>query len=197
MTASPLPDLANVQGDILLKGLPKEAETFWFFTISNNAKFCKLLRAVAKEEISHTQNTRDDRKNIKDFKANAGASQAGEKLPTVGANISFSAKGLRKISEVTTINPKTGDKIFEAGPMKTTAVEELADPPKTGDTGDPKWDDVWLQSEIDGVLLVAGQTPELVKEKLDRIVKLFGDSTKLAFKEDGKVRPGNQKGHEQ
>lgn len=195
MAPTPLTDLANVQGDILLKGLPKEVETFWFFTIANPTKFCRLLRTVAAEEISHTQNTRDSRKQIKDFKANAGTSQVTEKLPTVGANISFSAKGLQKISQATGKDLQTGDADFEGG-MRSTAVNILNDPKKSNSTT-PKWDDEWLNSEIDGVVLVAGNTFGLVHEKLDRITKILGDSVKLAFKHCGKVRPGAQKGHEQ
>ncbi|CZT15973.1 uncharacterized protein RCC_01813 [Ramularia collo-cygni] len=194
MAATLLPDLANVQGDILLRGLPKETETFAFFTITNGTKFCKLLRTVATEEISHTQNTLDTRKQIKDFKANAGAAGPTTKLPTVGANISFSAKGLQKIAQATGTDLKTGDADFEAG-MKSSAVGTLNDPKKDG-SATPKWDDEWLNNNIDGVLLVAGNTTALVNEKLDRITKLFGDSMKLAFKHSGKVRPGEQKGHE-
>lgn len=94
--ASNLTDLSNVQGDILLNGLNKEVETFWFFTIADNKKFCQSLRQVATDEISHTQNVLDTRRNIRDFKAQAGNSTS-EKLPTIGANISFSFKGLQKV----------------------------------------------------------------------------------------------------
>lgn len=94
-----LTDLSNVQGDILLNGLNKEVETFWFFSIPSGQekKFCQKLRKVATEEISHTQNSLDTRRNIKDFKASAGNS-ATAKVPTIGANISFSFKGLQKVS---------------------------------------------------------------------------------------------------
>lgn len=197
MAASNLTDLANVQGDVLLKGLAKEVETFWFFTIANSTKFCKSLRTVATEEISHTQNTRDTRRQIKDFKANAGNTTATAKLPTIGANISFSAKGLQKIAQVTGIDPNTKDVNFQDG-MRKGATGTLNDPIKDDGTGTtPKWDDEWLNNEIDGVVLVAGNTPELVEERLARIVGLFGDSVKVAFKESGKVRPGEQRGHEQ
>jgi Dyp-type peroxidase family len=191
MTGSLLPDLANVQGDILLRGFPKEVETFWFFTIANGAKFCKLLRAVAKEEISNMQHTRDTRNAIKEFKASV---QATGRVPTVGANISFSAKGLKKIQQATGVDANTKEPIFEAG-MKSQAVKELADP--KGENSDPKWEQQWLTNEgVDGVLLVAGNTSGLVQEKLDRILKLFGDSVKLAFKESGNVRPDEHKGKE-
>lgn len=92
-------DLKNVQGDILLGGLNKEVETFWFFTIADGQenKFCQNLRAVANQEISHTQHTLDTRRDIRDLKAKKGNSKAAP-LPTIGANISFSFTGLQKVS---------------------------------------------------------------------------------------------------
>jgi hypothetical protein len=91
----------------------------------------------------------------------------------------------------------TGDQVFESG-MRATAVGTLADPADAASgSSNPKWDSEWRGPEIHGVLLVAGNTTALVKEKLDRIVKLFDGSVKLDFKLDGKVRPGDQKGHEQ
>ncbi|SMQ48323.1 unnamed protein product [Zymoseptoria tritici ST99CH_3D7] len=192
MTSS-LQDLTNVQGDILLDGLPKEVETFWFFDIVDATKFCKNLRVVANREISSTQDVREKRGEIKAFKQQ-GKAAGGLQVPTVGANISFSAKGLKKISPVVGLNLTTNDQDFEAG-MRATAVDKLADP-KSPMSSDPIWDPEWHGHEIHGVLLVAGNTPALVKEKLDRIVKLFDGSIKLAFKLDGQVRPGEQKGHE-
>lgn len=94
--ASNLTDLSNVQGDILLNGLNKEVETFWFFTIADTRSFCRKLRQVATEEISHTQNVLDTRRNIKDFKTREGNSPSG-RVPTIGANISFSFTGLQKV----------------------------------------------------------------------------------------------------
>jgi hypothetical protein len=93
---TPLKDLSNVQGDILLNGLPKEVETFWFFDIVDAKKFCKNLRVVAQKEISSSQDVREKRTEIKTFKAQGNAAD-GSRVPTVGANISFSAKGLKKV----------------------------------------------------------------------------------------------------
>lgn len=89
----------------------------------------------------------------------------------------------------------TGESSFEQG-MKANAVSSLQDPPQTGNRSMPDWDTHWLDKPIDGVLLVAGNTPDLVQDKLDHINKLFDGSIKLAFKVAGKVRPGDQKGHE-
>lgn len=98
---SPVKDLANIQGDILLNGLPKEVEAFWFFTIPDGqaANFCTSLRKVAQQEITSTDNVQSTRKNIRDFKASLDPNASAEKLPTVGANISFTFKGLEKAGQ--------------------------------------------------------------------------------------------------
>lgn len=97
--ASPITDLTNVQGDILLNGLPKEVEAFWFFTIAQDqiSKFCTNLRKVAQDEITSTDNVMSTRRNIKDFRENLKPNAAVTKLPTVGANIAFTFKGLKKV----------------------------------------------------------------------------------------------------
>lgn len=81
--------------------------------------------------------------------------------------------------------------------MKATAVSGLQDPIKPGTGGQaPNWDSAWLSTSIDGVLLVAGNTTGLVREKLDRIIKLFDGSVQLAFEIHGQVRPGEFRGTE-
>ena len=96
---SPVTDLANIQGDILLNGLPKEVELFWFFTIPDGqkAKFCSNLRLVAQQEITSTENVKSTRRNIKDFRAGLQPGAAATKVPVVGANIAFTFDGLRKV----------------------------------------------------------------------------------------------------
>lgn len=97
---SPVTDLANIQGDILLNGLPKEVEAFWFFNIPDGqaASFASNLRKVAQQEITSTENVQSTRKNIRDFKASLDTNAPVQKLPTVGANISFTFRGLKKVS---------------------------------------------------------------------------------------------------
>lgn len=96
---SPISDLTNIQGDILLNGLPKEVEAFWFFTIPDGqaTNFCSSLRNVAQQEITSTDNVQSTRKNIRDFKASLDPNAPPQKLPTVGANISFTFRGLKKV----------------------------------------------------------------------------------------------------
>ena len=85
-------NLDNVQGDILMSGLPKRAEIFFFFTIVDAQSFCTQLKKVA-DEISHTLHTTAARDDI----ANSGS---GATVPVVGANIAFSFQGLQKVYDV-------------------------------------------------------------------------------------------------
>ncbi|EME41920.1 hypothetical protein DOTSEDRAFT_27026 [Dothistroma septosporum NZE10] len=196
---SSITDLGNVQGDILLQGLNKEVETFAFFTIptGQESAFARALRNVAQQEITSTQNVLTTQRTIKDFRTNLQPGAAVSQIPTVGANISFTFNGLQKISKVVNgldiQSLNTGS--FNSG-MKTIAVGGLQDPIKPGTATDPVWADQWLNNKLDGVLLVAGQTTQLVQDKLNRITQLLGPAAKIAFKLDGNVRPGDQRGKE-
>lgn len=81
--------LENVQGDILLDGLPKKNETFFFFQIDDAhvKQFCQNLKAVAREITPSTQ-TDAFRKQI--------ANNSSGLVDLAGANIAFSMNGLKK-----------------------------------------------------------------------------------------------------
>jgi hypothetical protein len=88
-------DLKNVQGDILLDGLPKRVESFFFFQIADGhvKDFCRSLEELA-NDISHVDNTAQMRQDIRD---NKPTGKEGDLIPMAGANISFSWKGLQKV----------------------------------------------------------------------------------------------------
>jgi hypothetical protein len=88
-------DLKNIQGDILLDGLPKRVESFFFFQIADGhvKEFCRSLKGLA-NDISHVDNTAQMRQDIGDNKA---ARKEGDLVEMAGANISFSWKGLQKV----------------------------------------------------------------------------------------------------
>lgn len=88
-------DLKNVQGDILLDGLPKRVETFFFFQIADGhvKDFCRSLKEVSKD-IAHVDNTAQMRQDIGDGKT---ARKEGDLVEMAGANIAFSWKGLQKV----------------------------------------------------------------------------------------------------
>jgi hypothetical protein len=91
-------DLNNIQGDILLDGLPKRVESFFFFQIVDGRAndFCRSLKQVAKE-IAHVGNTAQMRQGISDGKT---ARKEGDLVEMAGANIAFSWKGLQKVSKI-------------------------------------------------------------------------------------------------
>ena len=93
-------DLGNVQGDILLEGLNKEVETFAFFTIpaGQESAFARALRDVALREITSTQNVLSTRRDIRDFRTHLKPGAPVSRVPTVGANISFTFSGLQKVA---------------------------------------------------------------------------------------------------
>lgn len=93
---APALDFNNIQGDILLDGLPKRVESFFFFQIVDGRvkDFCRSLKQVA-NEISHVDNTAQLRQEISDHKA---ARKDGSLVEMAGANIAFSWKGLQKVS---------------------------------------------------------------------------------------------------
>jgi hypothetical protein len=95
-------NLNNIQGDILLDGLPKRVELFFFFQIADGRvrDFCRSLKQVAKE-ISHVDNTAQMRKDINDNKAER---KEGDIVEMAGANIAFSWRGLQKVSKPISIH---------------------------------------------------------------------------------------------
>lgn len=88
-------DLSNVQGDILFDGLPKRNESFFLFTIDQAQAFCQVLPTLA-GQISDSRQTRDARIKIKEFKDKNPGKDA-DTIPTVGACIAFSRRGLDKV----------------------------------------------------------------------------------------------------
>lgn len=193
-------DLNNIQGDILLDGLPKRVESFFFFQIADGhvKDFCLSLKQVAKE-IAHVDNTAQMRQDINDGKA---ARKEGDLVEMAGANIAFSWKGLQKMATVLAKdigNPS--DNNFRDG-MKAHAIGTTASPSSIGDpikpgTNEPSWEDPFTKPELlHGVVLVTGNDDAQVKQKLDSIKKVFQSSVKELKTISGKVRPAPFKGHE-
>ncbi|KAF7505413.1 hypothetical protein GJ744_000959 [Endocarpon pusillum] len=84
----------------------------------------------------------------------------------------------------------------------------LADAKDLGDQGSPslgKFDPHWIpefKKEIHGLIQVAGDSHDTVKDKLEEIQKIFSvgnnnTTIQKVFRVTGDVRPGAQKGHEQ
>ena len=88
-------DLKNIQGDILLDGLPKRVESFFFFQITDGhvKDFCRSHKTLA-NDISHVDNTAQMRQDIGNGKSTR---KEGDLVELAGANIAFSWKGLQKV----------------------------------------------------------------------------------------------------
>ncbi len=80
----------------------------------------------------------------------------------------------------------------------------IADAPSLNDpmNGDkPAWDPEFLE-QIDGVILVAGESEKTTKKKIHEVTKIFGHGAKhssihIIRSIDGVVRPDKESGHEQ
>lgn len=90
--------LTNVQGDILLDGLPKRNESFFLFTIPDNQiqAFTKVLPKLA-DQLANSQQTKEIRQKIKEFKEKNPENDA-DTINTVGACVAFSRRGLDQVS---------------------------------------------------------------------------------------------------
>ena len=83
-------DLKNIQGDILLDGLPKRVESFFFFQITDGhiKDFCRSLKTLA-NDISHVDNTAQMRQDI-----GAGRRDEDKLRPTRQLDMSHGGFGL-------------------------------------------------------------------------------------------------------
>ncbi|KAJ9655308.1 hypothetical protein H2201_008833 [Coniosporium apollinis] len=202
----------DVQGDILAGGLPKKYEIFSFFTIRPDKvkSFCVNLGNATGDGMltfSSVQNILDERQKFQTMfpavsdKGVDGAGGSRHWVPSVGANIAFSFRGLKKMSAVLATDlqlgslPSISDGPFTRG-MKEDATR-LADPPSAFAAGTPFGD-----GQIDGVLIVAGSNDWIVNAALSGVMGILGftkdASSTIAevSREIGNVREGPNDGKE-
>ena len=60
----------------------------------------------------------------------------------------------------------------------------------------PNWDSTFLQP-LDGVILITGDSDASIEKRRSEIESVFAKSIKPVDRMKGKVRPGDEKGHEQ
>ncbi|KAL9609257.1 MAG: hypothetical protein Q9167_005958 [Letrouitia subvulpina] len=194
--AAPAPaplDFDLVQGDVLLGGIPKKTETYFFFQIKDThvhefrAQLAHLIPL-----ITSTAQVQHDRKRISESKKE----KQGHIIKIIGVNIAFSHKGLVKLG----ITDQIGDKTFNAGMLAD--AENLGDPGTKPSSGpfDPDWKPEF-KKEIHGMILVAGDSRTTTHEKMEQVTKIFkvGEhdaSIHRIFQIIGDVRPGKEQGHE-
>ncbi|PPQ68900.1 hypothetical protein CVT26_001837 [Gymnopilus dilepis] len=189
--ATPL-DLDNIQGD-LLSGLPKKTQTYFFFAITNVAKFRHHLHKLV-PYIKTVAGVLKDRDAIDHHKKNKHPGL----VPMTGVNISFSHKGFVKLGiDDSSLAPLGDEDPFKTG-QQVDAVTNLGDPKKSD--GKPDWDSHFLE-DIHGLILISGESHLSVEKKELEIELLFGVHTleasiKKIIAIRGDVRPGAESGHE-
>lgn len=185
----PALDFNNVQGDILLGGLPKKTQTFLFFQIDQNRvqDFRTQLYQLV-PLITTTAQTVKDRAKI--------AQNKGKPLLKLsGVNVAFTHKALLLMG----IKDDIGDTVFDGGMLAD--AQNLGDPPKsTSGPFAPNWDPAFTQ-DIHGVITVTGDCHATVDGKFAQVNNLFSfgkpnATIHLVKKTVGDVRPGKESGHE-
>lgn len=185
----PALDFNNIQGDILLGGLPKKTQTFLFFQIDKNRvhDFRTQLSQLV-PLITTTAQTVKDRAKLNQHKG-------GGLIKLSGVNIAFTHKALLLMG----IKDAIGDQAFDDGML--AGAQALGDPGKsTSGTFAPNWDPAFTH-DIHGLITVTGDCHATVDEKLSQVKKVFfvgaPNATIHSVKQTvGDVRPGKESGHE-
>ncbi|THH11014.1 dyp-type peroxidase [Phellinidium pouzarii] len=178
-------DLNDLQGDVVL-GMPKRTEDFIFFNIQNANAFKHSLKLLI-PSITTTAQIQKLRQDISDHKR-AGATGL---IQCVGINIAFSNQGLKKLGIMDDLN----DPSFDAGQL--ASAKALGDEGTTDSSGSftPNWLSAF-KSEIDGIILIAGESRASVLQGTNKVDHIFGETIREVLKVTGQVRPGKEKGHE-
>ncbi|EJC98275.1 DyP-type peroxidase [Fomitiporia mediterranea MF3/22] len=184
-TAWPTPqDLDDLQGDIVL-GIPKFAEDFLFFNITNVANFKNDLKQIV-PSITTTTQVQKMQQQIAQNKL-AGIVD----LVKISAiNIAFTESGLKKLG----VTDDLGDQSFNAGQIES--AKDLGDG-TTDSSGnfDPGWLDAF-KNGVDGIFLFGGDSDVSILEGEAKVRLVFATSISEALTVPGRVRPDKEKGHE-
>ncbi|KIK52441.1 hypothetical protein GYMLUDRAFT_233483 [Collybiopsis luxurians FD-317 M1] len=194
ISREPLPDLKDVQGDIVYL-FPKRAENFIFFRIADVPSFKKAL-AKFKPSSAH-----DTATFIFEIAKHKKSVQAGGKVPIIkkaSYQIAFSRMGMDYLG----VRDETGDVRFDHRAMRD-------DKDMLGDQ--MQWDPEFNKKDFDpvhgsankddgtalhGVITVAAGDDETCDEYTKETIALFGESIKVVIVLEGRARPGDNAGHE-
>ncbi|KAJ5634943.1 uncharacterized protein N7484_008256 [Penicillium longicatenatum] len=180
-------DKKNIQGDTWPR-LPKKAERFIFFRITNAEEFKNALPKIV-GFITTAYTAEMNRKNI--YKQKADGTLKGL-VSLVSLNIAFSANGLAKLGA-----EKFDDDIFNGGQFKDMTAPSEGESDADHQGLDPQED--WVNEfkpnggGIDGCLTVAGDSIEsiekMVKKSFDWVFNVGNDkqSIEIVYTKDGQV----------
>lgn len=184
-----MPDQKNIQGDTWPR-LPKKAEKFVFFRITNPQEFKKGLPTMA-DFITTAHTALKNRNDI--FKKKAEGTLNGI-IHLVSINIAFSANGLAKLGA-----ERFNDDIFNGGQFKDMTFPSEGEPDEDHQGLDPQQD--WVNEfkpsggGIDGVLTVAGDSLPSIEKMIGKtfnwVFNVGNDkqSIEIVYTRDGKVYP--------
>ncbi|KAJ7238690.1 fungal peroxidase [Mycena rebaudengoi] len=159
-------NLTDIQGDILI-GMKKNQELFFFFNITNVKEFkAKLNKEILPNITTTTQLLNNSTQ------------------PVTALNIAFSQSGLTTLNTTDSL----GDALFAGGQQK--------DASNLGDPGTTEWVPQFVDTHINGVILLASDTRENVNNSLTELKRTLSNTIKEIYSLQGAARPGNQTGHE-
>ncbi|KAF7291858.1 Fungal peroxidase [Mycena indigotica] len=161
-------NLTNIQGDVLI-GMKKNKELFFFFGITDGAKFKSSLKSVILPRVTTTTQLLDV-----------------SKQPNTALNIAFSQTGLKALN----ITDNLGDSAFSQG--------QFANAANLGDPGTTNWVKQFIGTSIHGVLLLASDTLDKCESELTAIKNQLAkcNCVKELYRLEGAARPGSEQGHE-
>ncbi|KAJ5400934.1 hypothetical protein N7465_011423 [Penicillium sp. CMV-2018d] len=184
-----MPDQKNIQGDTWPR-LPKKAEKFVFFRITNPQEFKKGLPTMA-DFITTAHTALKNRNDI--FKKKAEGTLNGI-IHLVSINIAFSANGLAKLGA-----ERFNDPIFNGGQFKDMTFPSEGEPDEDHQGLDPQQD--WVNEfkpssgGIDGVLTVAGDSLPSIEKMIGKtfnwVFNVGNDkqSIEIVYTREGQVYP--------
>ncbi|KAG2336934.1 Dyp-type peroxidase [Suillus weaverae] len=193
---SDLPDLDNVQGDVIYI-FPKKAENFIFFRINDAASFRTALQSF---KPTTANDVKDNLTSIAVAKARAFETRSSVQIVDLAQyQIAFSRTGMYFLG----VNEDTGDVRFDKHCMSD-------DKRFLGDQRD--WDPIFVKPNPDpvngsvrddtgalhGVITIAGSSAETCTKASNDVIDLFGSSITVAGDKpvEGRGRPGDNKGRE-
>lgn len=179
----------EIQGDVLV-GLQKDVELFVGFDIvaAELAEFRCFLRDKLAPLITTTRQALTQEAQIRAVKHVPFAGR----LQLVSVNVGFSFKGLKALGVGGVDDIK--DSSFKDGLVARSAA--LGDPTDPTLEGAPKnWEIGGTGEEVDGLLLITGQSKTAVDNTLTLLSTLAGKSWKIVYQQLGEVRKVDR-GHE-
>ncbi len=191
--ADPAIAVDEIQGDVLI-GLPKKAQVFVFFSITDRAAFKTAFAKSLLDEVTTTHQAQQQMEQI------AAAKKAGDTalLPIFGFNVGFTNHGIALLAGGT----DGMDGSFVAGAKQRALEPELflkigMNDPQDAAGALSTWHPKYLADDkLHGVMMFTGPQCDAVEERADDALAALGAAVAEVRREVGTVRPGLEAGHE-